>query len=220
MKPYFLQKRLLRTCLLSVASEQKGHTSRSRTPGLHVLLLTLALSSAAGAAELTSAKAELMGRVEDFFMNNFRDISARKSLEWSEPTVAANGERSIKYQYEARIWDKKAIIACQTFTFDPAGKFLRYKDAEGYPKDKAPKVVDTSSKKGLTALVEDFFHDNFRDITARQTLEWGELEKSSDGNVGIRYKYRAKIWDKDTVVKNQLFTFSPKGEFVSVKEVP
>lgn len=169
--------------------------------------------------ELTAGKAELMGRVEDFFMHNFRDISAKKSLEWSEPVISPAGERSIRYQYEARIWDKKVIIACQTFTFDKAGKFLRYEDAQGYPKSKPDKLVDATSKNGVTALVEDFFQDNFHDITARETLEWGDLEKTSDGNVAIRYKYRAKIWDKDTLVKNQLFTFSSQGEFVSVKDV-
>lgn len=216
-----LKKTLSGTCHSALRRLREGgshsHVLRST---LCALPLTLALFSGANAAELTSAKAELMGRVEDFFMNNFRDISARKSLEWSEPLAQTNGERSIRYQYEARIWDKKTIIACQTFTFDKAGKFLRFKDAEGYPKDKAAKVVDTSSKKGLTTLVEDFFHGNFRDITSRESIEWGDLEKSSDGNVAIRYKYRAKIWDKDTVVKNQLFTFSPKGEFVSVKDLP
>ena len=191
---------------------------------LHTLPLALgigclAVVCSAPAAELSAAKAELMGRVEDFFMNNFRDISARKSLEWSEPIVSPAGERSIRYQYEARIWDKQTIIACQTFTFDKEGKFLRFKDAEGYPKKRPAKDVDVTSQKGVSALVEDFFQDNFRDITSRETLEWGELEKSPNGNVSLRYKYRAKIWDKDTLVKNQLFTFSPKGEFVSVKEV-
>jgi hypothetical protein len=121
--------------------------------------------------------------------------------------------------YEARIWDKKTIIACQTFTFDKEGRFLRYQDAEGYPKSKQQKLVDTTSKTGVTALVEDFFQDNFHDITARETMEWGDLEKSPDGNVAIRYKYRAKIWDKDTVLKNEVFTFTPKGEFVSVKDL-
>jgi hypothetical protein len=169
--------------------------------------------------ELTAGKAELMGRVEDFFMHNFRDISAKKSLEWSEPVIGAAGERSIRYMYEARIWDKKTLIGCQTFTFDKEGKCLRYQDAEGYPKSKQEKLVDTTSKKGVTALVEDFFQNNFRDITARESMEWGDLEKTPEGNVAIRYKYRAKIWDKDTMVKNQVFTFSPKGEFVSIKDV-
>jgi hypothetical protein len=106
-----------------------------------------------------------------------------------------------------------------TFTFDKQGKFLRFKDAEGYPKDKPARIVDATSKNGVSSLIEDFFQDNFRDITSRETLEWGELEKKSDGDVSLRYKYRAKIWDKDTVIKSQVFTFSSKGEFVSVEDL-
>lgn len=34
-----------------------------------------------------------------------------------------------------------------------------------------------------------------------------------------RYKYNATIWDKDVQIMNQVFTFAPKGEFVSVKNV-
>ena len=45
----------------------------------------------------------------------------------------------------------------------------------------------------------------------------GPVEKA-DGNSSIRYKYRAKIWDKETKIINQVFTFDPKGRFVSVKD--
>jgi hypothetical protein len=165
---------------------------------LALLASAYAADVTTGKVELTAAKAELMGRVEDFFMNNFRDISAKKSLEWGEPVIGPGGERSIRYMYEARIWDTKTLVGCQTFTFDKDGRFLRCQDATGYPKSKQEKVVDTTSKKGVSALVEDFFQDNFRDITSRETLEWGDLEKSPEGNVAIRYKYRAKIWNKDS----------------------
>lgn len=201
----------------------KTHITLFQYSSLAAYLALLVSAHAAdvttGKIELTAGKAELIGRVENFFMNNFRDISAKKSLEWSEPVIGPAGERSIRYMYEARIWDKKTLVGCQTFTFDKEGRFLRYQDAAGYPKSKQEKVVNITSKKGVSALVEDFFQDNFHDITSRETLEWGDLETSSEGNVAIRYKYRAKIWDKDTVVKNQVFTFSPKGEFVSVKDV-
>ena len=202
----------------------KTHTPFSHSSALLACVCLAFVTSACAAdvpakVQLTAGKAELMGRVEDFFMHNFQDISAKKSLAWSEPLIGPAGERSIRYSYEAHIWDKKTIIACQTFTFDKEGRFVSYQDAKGYPKSKQEKVVDTSSTKAVSALVEDFFQDNFRDITSRETLEWGDLEKSPEGNVAIRYKYRAKIWDKDTLVKNQVFTFSPKGEFVSVKDV-
>jgi hypothetical protein len=69
----------------------------------------------------------------------------------------------------------------------------------------------------MTALVEEFFSQNFRDITARKTIEWGRVAKDEKGNSTIRYKYEATIWNKDKKVIDQIFTFDPKGEFVSVK---
>jgi hypothetical protein len=43
---------------------------------------------------------------------------------------------------------------------------------------------------------------------------------SSDdkGNSSIRCQYRAKIWNKDTVTNNQVFTFGLQDKFVSVKD--
>ena len=67
-------------------------------------------------------------------------------------------------------------------------------------------------------LVEDFFHNNFRDVTSRETIEWGELTKTDDGNFSIRYKYRARIWDRETKIINQVFTFNRQGAFVSVND--
>ena len=79
-------------------------------------------------AELDSAKAELMGRVEGFLMHNFKDITARKSLAWGDVETAADGSRSSRYTYRARIWDKTAVTNRQEFTFEPDGKFVAVKD--------------------------------------------------------------------------------------------
>jgi hypothetical protein len=177
----------------------------------------LLVAACASGAELSAAKAELMGRVEDFFMHNFKDVTARKSLEWGEVATSSEGKRSIRYRYEARIWDKEVMLMNQSFTFDRQGKFLAYANEAGFPKKKEAKPVDTSTKQGLMQLVEDFFQDNFRDITFHEALEWGEPVKADSGNVSIRYKYRARIWDKDVKIIAQVFTFDPKGNFVSVK---
>jgi hypothetical protein len=184
-------------------------------------LMTISLLIAAGGsgAELSATKAEMMGRVEDFFMHNFRDVTSRKSLEWGEVTTNAEGNRAIRYRYEARIWDKEVMLMNQSFTFDKQGKFLAYTNETGFPKKKESKSADTSTKQGLMQLVDDFFHDNFRDITSREALDWGEPVKAENGNVSIRYKYRARIWDKDVKIIDQVFTFDPKGGFVSVKNV-
>ena len=75
------------------------------------------------------------------------------------------------------------------------------------------------TKAQLMKWVEGFFRANYRDITARQTLEWGVPQKAPGGNLSIRYKYLATIWGKDKLIIEQVFVFSPKGEFVSVRQL-
>lgn len=72
---------------------------------------------------------------------------------------------------------------------------------------------------GAKALVENFFANNYRDITLRETIEWGQPVKQENGNVSIRYKYNATIWDKNKIIENKIFTFDKVGKFVSVKNV-
>ena len=146
--------------------------------------------------------------VENFFKHNFRDITSRKTLEWGEPVTDADGNISIRYQFEGKIWDKETMVGDMIFTFDPNGKFVSRQD-----------VVDTSSKEGLQRLVMDFFKHNYRDITSRKTLEWGDPVDNPDGTVSIRYKYEATIRGKDKVVNDEIFTFMKDGTFVSVKKV-
>ena len=95
-----------------------------------ILLPAVATPVAAAAAAsakndlpvLSSAKAELIGRVEDFFLHNFHDITWRKSLAWGDVHTDADGVRSISYDYEAKIWDKETLAMKQTFTIsDPGG---------------------------------------------------------------------------------------------------
>ena len=76
-----------------------------------------------------------------------------------------------------------------------------------------------TTQKGMIALVEDFFSKNFRDITARQTIEWGDVARDDKGNSTIRYRYNATIHGREKKVIEQVFTFDPKGAFVSVKDV-
>ena len=172
----------------------------------------------AKAATPDAEKLLLMGLVENFFMQNARDITARKSLEWGDVKKNADGSRSIEYKFEARIWDRDTMIADQIFTFDKDNVIISFEHVTP-PQKKEPKKVDASTKDGVIALVEDFFAHNFRDVTSRKTIEWGDLEKDNDGNVSLRYMYEAKIWDKETITANQVFTFDKKGEFVRYKNV-
>jgi hypothetical protein len=164
-------------------------------------------------------KANLMGRIEWAFMHGARDVTARKSIEWGEVQTDENGNRTIRYKYYATIWDTDIYVMNQVFTFDAKGNILDMKDVEGFPQKNVEKPVNTSTQEGMQELVDDLFSSNFRDVTSRESIEWGPVTKAENGNVSIRYKYRAKIWDKDTKIVNQTFTLDPKGKFVSVKDV-
>jgi len=164
-------------------------------------------------------KADLMGRVEWAMMHGGRDITARKSIEWGEVVKDENGNRQIRYKFDATIWEKDVYTMNKVFTFDAKGNILSMEDVAGYPKKKIAKPVNVNTQDGMKELVEGFFSKNFHDITSRETSEWGEVSKAANGNSSIRYKYRATIWNKDTKIMSQVFTFDPKGEFVSVKDV-
>jgi RNA polymerase sigma factor (sigma-70 family) len=164
-------------------------------------------------------KADLMGRVEWIMLHGARDITARKSIEWGEIERDQKGNRTIRYKYYATIWDKDVYIMNHIFTFDAKGNLLDRQDVEGFPQKKVEKPVDVSTQEGMKELVEDFFSKNYRDITSRESLEWGEVLKATNGNYSIHFKYRARIWDKKIKMMNQIFTFDPKGKFVSVSDV-
>ena len=168
---------------------------------------------------ISDEKADLMGRIEWFFMHNFRDVTARKSIEWGEIQKDKNGNRSLRYKYYATIWDREVLVMNQVFSFDAKGNFTGVNNVEGFPQKKVVKPADVSTQQGMKDLVEHFFTENFIDITSRETLEWGDVLKDKDGNSSIRYKYRAKIWDRETKIMNQIFTFDPKGKYVSFKNV-
>ena len=152
-------------------------------------------------------------------MHGGRDVTARKTIEWGDVEKDENGNRTIRYKFEATIWGKDVVIANKVFTFDAKGNILDMEDVEGFPQKKVERPADVNTQTGMKELVEDFFTKNFRDVTSRETIEWGQVQKDEKGNSSIRYKYRAKIWDKETKIMNQSFTFDPKGGFMSVKDV-
>jgi beta-lactamase regulating signal transducer with metallopeptidase domain len=209
---------------LGMIMKFKIRSNRQIVLGALSLLIIAAFSlvSFAGSgqtAKPSKEKAELMGRVEDFFMHNFRDVTARKSIEWGEPETDEKGNRSIRYMCETQIWEKDWKIMNAVFTFDKDGEYVNYKNVSGYPKDKIAVKIDTTTDEGMKALVEKFFSQNYRDITARKTIEWGEVGTYENGNRGIRYKYEATIRDKDKIISDKIFTFTPEGKFVSAIDV-
>ena len=159
-----------------------------------------------------------MGRIEWAMLHGGRDITARKSIEWGEVQKDEKGNRSIRYKFYATIWDRNVYVMNMVFTFDAKGNILSRENVAGFPQKKLEKPVNVNSQAGLQELVEDFFRSNFHDVTSRETMEWGEFTKAENGNRSIRYKYLAKIWDKETKMMDQVFTFDPKGKFVSVRD--
>jgi hypothetical protein len=164
-------------------------------------------------------QADLMGRVEWAMMHGMRDITARKSLEWGEVQKDGNGNRSIRYKFDGTIWNRDVYVMNIVSSFDAKGNIISIENVAGFPQKKVEKPVYAGTKERMKELVEDFFGKNYRDITSRETVEWGEFVKADNGNSSIRYKYRARIWDKDVKIMNQVFTFDSKGKFVSAKDV-
>ena len=73
----------------------------------------------------------------------------------------------------------------QVFTFDAKGNILDMRGRRrAIRKKKVEKPVDVSTQEGMKELVEDFFSKNFRDVTSRETIEWGEVDE--DGRTATR----------------------------------
>lgn len=135
-------------------------------------------------------------------MHGGRDITARKSIEWGEVQKDGKENRSIRYKFYATIWDRDVYVMNIVYSFDAKGNIISTENEAGFPQKRVEKPVNVSTQEGMKELVEDFFRKNFRDITSRETIEWGELAKADNGNSSIRYKYRAKIWGKDARIMN------------------
>ncbi|MHB1036986.1 MAG: M56 family metallopeptidase [Pirellulales bacterium] len=113
-------------------------------------------------------KADLMGRVEWAMMHGARDITARKTIEWSDVEKDADGNRKIRYKFYATIWGKDVYVMNKMFTFDAKGNILDMEDVEGFPQKEVETPVNVGTQGGMKELVEDFFSKNFRDITSRE----------------------------------------------------
>ncbi|MCL2645859.1 MAG: hypothetical protein FWD61_02510 [Phycisphaerales bacterium] len=180
--------------------------------GIFLLLVLLCMTSYAQSTPPVSAdKAKWMGYVEDYFMNNDRDITMRKTLTWGDPTTDAKGNVSITYKCEALVGDKHRFIFDAQFTFDKDGKLLDLKKESQEIVAAAPTDI---TQQTLKNGVEKFFGENFRDITARKTLKWGDMKTNADGTFSIDYQCEATIWDKDKLLIEYRFTFDKFGKYL------
>jgi beta-lactamase regulating signal transducer with metallopeptidase domain len=91
--------------------------------GFTVLVLT---SYAAQQAKPPAdpGKAELMGRVEELFLNKFKHVSMRKSLQWDLAKNWDYRHRSIRYKYEALFPGQERRVMNQVFIFDRDGNYV------------------------------------------------------------------------------------------------
>ncbi len=101
----------------------------------------------------------------------------------------------------------------------PAVPYLLTFQASRAPAAASGASAPTSNalKGKLINWVENFFSQNYRDITARKTLEWGSPQTTPQGNLAIRYKFLATIWNKDRLIIEQRFTFTREGKFISAE---
>lgn len=207
---------------LSLMKRYKTQTLSQTAAGFLILALLAGFSLTSHAGQkptISPEKARMIGYVENHFMQGYRDITMRKSLEWGEVTVDADGNNAIRYKFEALIWDKDRVIDCAVFTFDKKGGFVGSKKVEGYPQEVKPEKVDTTTLVGLQRLVEKFFRQNYMDISDRETVAWGEPVTEPNGNRSLTYQYNAEIRGKEWLAIEEQFTFAPDGTFVRVKKL-
>lgn len=192
----------------------------------HLLILSILLASCSFAQTARPAgnKEELQKHVEDFFAHNYKDITARTTIEWGEATIDEQGHKSIRYQYEATIWDKEKILENKVFTFDSDGKFVSAESLPGFPKELGAASAATQPaaeaqpvEKWLQSRVEDFLLRNYKDITAREDVDWGEAMIDAEGNLSIRYRCTVTIWEKEKKPFDKTFVFTTSGKFVRTK---
>jgi hypothetical protein len=75
------------------------------------------------------------------------------------------------------------------------------------------------SQEGIMRLVDDCFDHNWRDITARRTIEWGPLNVDTGKNASISYRFEATITGGEKKVLTWVFTFAPNGGLLSLRDV-
>ncbi len=113
--------------------------------------------------------------------------------------------------------DQKAKPILEKALKDPE-KFVR-NNAEAALTKLAKAAKAEALKAKLINWVEKYFSENYRDITARKTIEWGVPESMAGGNLSIRYKYLATIRNKSRQVIEERFTFTPEGKYVSAETI-
>jgi len=133
-----------------------------------------------------SEKAELIGCVEKVFLNRFKDVSRRKSLEWDLVKTNDYRHRSIRYKYEALFPGQERRIMNQVFVFDRDGHYVGHETlpaAEGKMHPLVGNFATVDQDGGPTWQEARAIKDNtwfVGHFTRRRDERWYRLEVSAD----------------------------------------
>jgi beta-lactamase regulating signal transducer with metallopeptidase domain len=179
-----------------------------------ILLAALVLTSYAGQhskAPISAEKAEMMGRVEDYFLHNFRDMALRKSLEWGPVETNDQGHRSIRYKYEALFSDQVRKTINQVFAFDGKGNYLG--------SEILGPVFQERKKQDITPEKSNQFLENFVTVDKDGGLTWQKARAITKNTwfVGSFANKGDERWYTLNVSKDVTYSFFMDDEFGSGK---
>jgi beta-lactamase regulating signal transducer with metallopeptidase domain len=146
----------------------------------------------------TGEKEKLQNLVEDFFKDNYRDIKQRKTIEWGEPIIDDTGNQTIRYKYEANIWDSKdRYIFNELFTFNKNGKYVSSKKISMILKD-YPADNKSSAEKAANPIDFEITGQTFRPGDSIEITEIrGSTDKIQTGQIyTVKGKYKLSSSDK------------------------
>ena len=180
-----------------------------------ILLAVLVLTSYAGQqlkAPISAEKAEMMGRVEDYFLHNLREMTLRRSLEWGPVKTNDQGHRSIRYKYEALFLDQEREIINQVFAFDGKGNYLGSEILES--------VFQERNKQDITPEKSiQFLEENFVTVDKDGGLTWQKARAITKNTwfVGHFAERGDERWYKLNVSENVTYSFYMDDEAGSGK---
>jgi hypothetical protein len=77
-------------------------------------------------------------------------------------------------------------------------------------------VVHNSLRDGSVRQVKVFLQHNWKDLGLRAPIEWGKVERTSDGNFLVPCTFRTMMRGESGTME-AVFTFDSRGQYVDVK---
>ncbi|MCL2700149.1 MAG: hypothetical protein FWE88_00485 [Phycisphaerae bacterium] len=207
---------------LTMMKSHRAPSSLRRLSAVIVFLLigTLCLTGYAQSKPPISAdKAKWIGYVEDYFLHNGKDITARKPLAWGAPTTDDKGNVTITYKYDASFQDDARLVIEDQFTFDKNGKFVEVKNLSKEP----PKTnaVTIEEMKAVDGWLDTYFRENEPNLTNRKASSTITY-KNDDGTYLVEHQFIAIVREAEgqepqNLLASRRFTFDKSGKCLSHK---